>query len=111
MKVGEALVKEGLITRQQLELALQRQVQFGGRIGTNLLEMRIVGEDELTKFLSRYFRVPFPTASRRNRDRSEWDRQSTHKKYTYIIIADGLQRRFSFTMLFMKKIALYNTTV
>jgi len=58
MKVGEALVKEGLITRQQLELALQRQVQFGGRIGTNLLEMRIVGEDELTKFLSRYFRVP-----------------------------------------------------
>ena len=58
MKVGEALVKEGLITRPQLELALQRQVQFGGRIGTNLLEMRIVGEDELTKFLSRYFRVP-----------------------------------------------------
>jgi len=58
MKVGEGLVKEGLITRQQLELALQRQVQFGGRIGTNLLELRIVGEDELTKFLSRYFRVP-----------------------------------------------------
>ncbi|MCL5422239.1 MAG: hypothetical protein M1461_07185 [Nitrospirae bacterium] len=58
MKVGEALVKEGLITRQQLELALQRQVQFGGRIGSNLVEMRILGEDELTKFLSRYFKIP-----------------------------------------------------
>lgn len=58
MKVGEALVKEGLITRQQLEIALQRQVQFGGRIGTNILELRFIGEDELTKFLSRYFRIP-----------------------------------------------------
>jgi hypothetical protein len=58
MKVGEALVKEGLITRQQLDLALQRQVQFGGRIGTNLIEMRVLGEDELTKFLGRYFSIP-----------------------------------------------------
>ncbi len=58
MKLGEALVKEGLITRQQLELALQRQVQFGGRIGTNLVELRVLGEDELTKFLSKYFRIP-----------------------------------------------------
>jgi len=58
MKVGEALVKEGLITRQQLELALQRQVQFGGRIGTNLVELRFLTEDELAKFLGRYFRMP-----------------------------------------------------
>ncbi|HWR59854.1 MAG TPA: hypothetical protein VN328_13285 [Thermodesulfovibrionales bacterium] len=58
MKLGEALVKEGLVTRQQLELALQRQVQFGGRIGTNLVELRVLGEDELIKFLSKYFRVP-----------------------------------------------------
>ncbi len=58
MRLGEALVKEGLITRQQLELALQRQVQFGGRIGTNLVELRVIGEDELTKFLSKFFRIP-----------------------------------------------------
>ena len=58
MKVGEALVKEGLITKEQLEHALQRQVQFGGRIGTNLLELRHLSEDELTKFLGRYFNIP-----------------------------------------------------
>ena len=58
MKLGEALVKEGLITRQQLDLALKRQVVFGGRIGTNLIELRILEEDELTKFLGKYFRVP-----------------------------------------------------
>ncbi|MCL5023929.1 MAG: hypothetical protein M1497_11315 [Nitrospirae bacterium] len=58
MKVGDALIKEGLITRQQLDLALQRQVQFGGRIGTNLVELRFLTEDELTKFLGRYFKMP-----------------------------------------------------
>lgn len=61
MKLGEALIKEGLITRQQIELALQRQVQFGGRIGTNLVELRVLGEEELTKFLSKFFRTPAVT--------------------------------------------------
>jgi len=58
MKVGEELIKEGLITREQLENALQRQVQFGGRIGTNLVELKFLSENELTKFLGRYFKVP-----------------------------------------------------
>ena len=58
MKLGEALVKEALITRQQLEQALKRQVQFGGRIGTNLVELRFLEEEDLSKFLSRFFRLP-----------------------------------------------------
>jgi hypothetical protein len=61
MKLGEALVKEALITRQQLNQALERQVIFGGRIGTNLIELRFLSEEELTKFLSRYLRVPAVT--------------------------------------------------
>jgi hypothetical protein len=58
MKLGEALVKETLITRQQLDQALMRQIQFGGRIGTNLLELRYLEEEELSKFLGKYFRIP-----------------------------------------------------
>jgi hypothetical protein len=58
MKLGEALIKDALITRQQLDQALMRQVQFGGRIGTNIVELRFIEEDELLKFLSRYFRLP-----------------------------------------------------
>jgi hypothetical protein len=58
MKLGEALIKEALITRQQLEQALKRQVQFGGRIGTNLVELRFIEEEELSNFLSRYFKLP-----------------------------------------------------
>ena len=58
MKLGEALIKEALITKQQLEQALKRQVQFGGRIGTNIVELRFIEEDELLKFMSRHFKLP-----------------------------------------------------
>jgi hypothetical protein len=58
MKLGEALVKEALITRQQLEQALKRQTQFGGRIGTNLVESGTIEEEELAKFLGSYFKIP-----------------------------------------------------
>jgi hypothetical protein len=58
LKLGEALVKESLITREQLKLALERQVIFGGRIGTNIVELGILTERDLSSFLSRYFRIP-----------------------------------------------------
>ena len=44
LKLGEVLLNEGLVTRKQLEEALKCQVIFGGRLGTNLVEMGIVDE-------------------------------------------------------------------
>ncbi|MBA4371933.1 MAG: hypothetical protein C0402_03625 [Thermodesulfovibrio sp.] len=58
MKLGEALVRDSLITRDQLKEALERQVIFGGRIGTNIVERGFLKEAELAGFLSRYFKVP-----------------------------------------------------
>lgn len=58
MKLGEALVKDSLITRDQLKLALERQVIFGGRLGTNIVELGTMTEKDLLTFLSKYFRVP-----------------------------------------------------
>ena len=58
MKLGEAMVKSGLITRDQLRQALERQVIFGGRIGTNILELRIITEGDMLSFLSSYLKVP-----------------------------------------------------
>ncbi len=58
MKLGEALVKESLITRDQLRQALERQVIFGGRIGTNIVELGILTERDLSAFLSRFFNLP-----------------------------------------------------
>jgi hypothetical protein len=58
MKLGEALIKDALITKEQLHQALERQVQFGGRIGTNLIELRFISEEDLSKFLGKFFRLP-----------------------------------------------------
>lgn len=58
MKLGEALVRDSLITREQLKEALERQVMFGGRIGTNIVERGFMKEADLAAFLGRYFRVP-----------------------------------------------------
>ncbi|MDA8106442.1 MAG: hypothetical protein M0Z71_13815 [Nitrospiraceae bacterium] len=58
LKLGEALVRDSLITREQLKLALERQVIFGGRIGTNIVELGILSEKELAAFLSRFFKIP-----------------------------------------------------
>ncbi len=58
LKLGEALVKDSLITREQLRLALERQVIFGGRIGTNIVELGILTERDLSAFLSRFFKIP-----------------------------------------------------
>ena len=58
MKLGEALIKGSLITKEQLRLALERQVIFGGRIGTNLVELKVIKESELVSFLSKFLNVP-----------------------------------------------------
>jgi len=58
VKLGEALVKASLIAQEQLRLALERQVIFGGRIGTNLVELKVIREDDLVSFLSKFLKVP-----------------------------------------------------
>lgn len=62
MKLGEMLVKEGKITPAELEETLRGQAIFGGRFGTNLVEMGILTEDELAYFLSQKTGVPQASA-------------------------------------------------
>ncbi len=59
MKLGEAMVNAGLITGDALARALERQIIFGGRIGTNLVEMGAISEENLAKFLGRALNVPY----------------------------------------------------
>ena len=58
VKLGELLIKEGLITPTDLDEALNSQVIFGGKLGTNLLEMGCLHEEQLTRFLSKVAGVP-----------------------------------------------------
>ena len=62
-RLGESLIKEGLINRDQLLKALERQVIFGGRIGTNLVELGFIKEEGLTQFLSKFLNIPYADPS------------------------------------------------
>jgi hypothetical protein len=62
MKVGSMLVKQKIITEAQLEEALKNQVIFGGKIGTNLIELGYLTADQLSEYLSKNKGVPSVTS-------------------------------------------------
>jgi type IV pilus assembly protein PilB len=57
-RVGEMLVREGLITRDQLNLALQDQRESGTRLGYSLVALGFVKEIDLTRTLARQYHMP-----------------------------------------------------
>lgn len=57
-KLGEILVRENLITSQQLREALDYQRINGGRLGSNLVKLGVVSDDVITAVLSRQYGVP-----------------------------------------------------
>ena len=59
VKLGEMLVSRGLISPQQLEQALAAQFQYGGRLGTNLVELGIIDDGRLAACLSEQLGVPY----------------------------------------------------
>jgi|GEM_PF-3252620 len=58
LRIGEMLLKAGILSRQQLEEALNAQLIYGGKLGTNLVEHGFVSEEFLTSFLSKQCNVP-----------------------------------------------------
>ncbi|MDQ2746721.1 MAG: Flp pilus assembly complex ATPase component TadA, partial [Acidobacteriota bacterium] len=57
-KLGEILVRENLISAQQLREALEYQRANGGRLGSNLVNLGIISDDVITAVLSRQYGVP-----------------------------------------------------
>ncbi len=57
-RIGEILVREGLITRDQLNLALQDQRETGTRVGYSLVALGFIKETDLTRTLARQYRMP-----------------------------------------------------
>jgi hypothetical protein len=57
MRLGELLLQENLITPAALEEALESQVVHGGRLGTNLVELGLVSEQDLARMLGKLHNV------------------------------------------------------
>ena len=58
VKLGEMLLKAGLITPAQLQEALEAQKANGEKVGFNLVQLGYVKEDDITQLLSEQYGVP-----------------------------------------------------
>ncbi len=59
LRLGEFLVKEGLITVSQLEKAISAQRQEGGRLGEVLVKLGMVKEDQVVAALGKQLNMPY----------------------------------------------------
>jgi type IV pilus assembly protein PilB len=57
-KIGEILIQAKLITREQLQRALDEQRAYGGRVGYHLVKLGFIEELALARSLARKFKVP-----------------------------------------------------
>jgi type IV pilus assembly protein PilB len=57
-RLGELLVRENIISHQQLQRALEDQRKTGSRFSHSLTRLGILNERDLTAFLSRQYNVP-----------------------------------------------------
>src|SRR4029078_12448456 len=55
---GDMLLREGLITKEHLNHALQEQSENGTRVGYNLVKLGYVKDAEMTRMLARRYRMP-----------------------------------------------------
>ncbi|MBI2379027.1 MAG: general secretion pathway protein GspE [Deltaproteobacteria bacterium] len=58
IKLGELLVRAGVITDARLKAALAEQKRWGGRLGKILVDMNFVSEDLMVKALSKQLALP-----------------------------------------------------
>lgn len=57
-RIGELLLRDRLITSDQLKKAIEEQKKGGGRLGYNLTKLGFISEKDLTAFLSRQYGIP-----------------------------------------------------
>lgn len=57
-RLGELLVREKIITSEQLKKAIDEQRSSGGKLGANLIKLKLITENDLITFLSKQYGVP-----------------------------------------------------
>src|SRR3954466_8818251 len=58
VRIGELLLKEKLITPEQLQQPLTQQKSNGGKLGYNLVKMGFVKDEQIPALLSKQYGVP-----------------------------------------------------
>jgi type IV pilus assembly protein PilB len=58
-KLGELLIDAGLIDDFQLQTALSHQRNWGGRLGSVLIELEFVREEDVARVIAEKLRIPY----------------------------------------------------
>jgi len=58
-KLGDLLIKEGLITEEHLKKALKIQAKQGGRLGEILVNMGVIKEEQMVNVLAKQLGIPY----------------------------------------------------
>jgi type IV pilus assembly protein PilB len=59
LRLGELLLKEGLLDSQQLEKAMKAQKEQNGRLGEVLLKLGMINEEQLVEKLAKQLNIPY----------------------------------------------------
>jgi type IV pilus assembly protein PilB len=73
LKLGELLVRNKLITKEQLDKALQIQKSSGNKLGYDLVKLGYVSDEDIAQCLSRQFGIPAINLSHFEIDQSVLD--------------------------------------
>jgi type IV pilus assembly protein PilB len=57
-QIGDLLIKDNFISAEQLDIALKHQRKHGGRLGSVLIHLGFVEDDDITSVLSKQYGVP-----------------------------------------------------
>ena len=88
MRIGELLVQQKLITREQLTLALKQQTQSPLKLGRILVNNAFVTEEDISKTLATQLNIPFVNL-----------RNFTIKSKLIRLITENQSRRFQAIVL------------
>lgn len=64
LKLGELLIKEGLITEEQLQKAIQVQKREGKRIGEILIKLGLITEKDIVVTLGKQLNIPYASLAK-----------------------------------------------
>ncbi|HPG59910.1 MAG TPA: type II secretion system protein GspE, partial [Candidatus Wallbacteria bacterium] len=59
LRLGDALLQDGLVNEEQLQKALEIQKQSGKRLGAVLVEMGVVTENDIVTVLGKQLGIPY----------------------------------------------------
>ena len=96
LKLGELLVKGGLITEEQLQKAIQVQKQEGKRIGEILVKLGLVTEKDIVATLGRQLNIPYASMAKGllepdpNQDLDKLVQESFARQYFLIPLSRNL---------------------